>query len=75
MSSLPRIFGRASPQCPLIKTPAGRDITLQPRQAGPPLNYFVYPYVEISGKEYSNVSIAFSFSDAGSPPPTTTATR
>jgi transglutaminase-like putative cysteine protease len=53
----------------------GRDITLQPRQAGPPLNYFVYPYVEISGKEYSNVSIAFSFSDGGSPPPTTAATR
>jgi hypothetical protein len=35
----------------------------------------VYPYVEISGKEYSNVSIAFSFSDGGSPPPTTAATR
>jgi transglutaminase-like putative cysteine protease len=53
----------------------GRDVTVEPKQAGPPLNYFVYPYVEISGKEYSNVSIAFSFSDAESPPPTTTATR
>ena len=42
----------------------GRDLNLRPAQDGPPLNYFVYPYVEIDGKEYSNVSIAFSFEDA-----------
>jgi transglutaminase-like putative cysteine protease len=41
----------------------GRDIELNPKQAGKPLNYFVYPYVEIAGKEYSNVSTAFSFAD------------
>ena len=41
----------------------GRDLKLKPAQAGPPLNYFVYPYVEIGGKEYPNVSIAFSFED------------
>ncbi|MFZ0561518.1 MAG: transglutaminase-like domain-containing protein [Terriglobales bacterium] len=41
----------------------GRDLKLAPAQDGPPLNYFVYPYVEISGKEYPNVSIAFSFED------------
>ena len=28
----------------------GRDILLEPRQAGPPLNYFVDPYVEADGK-------------------------
>jgi transglutaminase-like putative cysteine protease len=44
----------------------GRDLRLSPPQDGPPLNYFVYPYVEISGKEYPNVSMAFSFADAGS---------
>jgi hypothetical protein len=44
----------------------GRDLKLAPPQEGPPLNYFVYPYVEIGGKEYPNVSIAFSFEDAGS---------
>src|ERR1700693_2849289 len=44
----------------------GRDLKLAPAQEGPPLNYFVYPYVEICGKEYPNVSIAFSFEDAGS---------
>jgi transglutaminase-like putative cysteine protease len=43
----------------------GRDLKLAPAQDGPPLNYFVYPYVEIGGKEYSNVSIAFSFEDVG----------
>jgi transglutaminase-like putative cysteine protease len=43
----------------------GRDLRLAPAQEGAPLNYFVYPYVEIDGKEYPNVSIAFSFEDAG----------
>jgi len=42
----------------------GRDLKLDPAQDGAPLNYFVYPYVEIGGKEYSNVSIAFSIEDA-----------
>ncbi len=43
----------------------GRDLKLAPAQAGAPVNYFVYPYVEIGGKEYPNVSIAFSFEDVG----------
>jgi hypothetical protein len=41
----------------------GRDLELSPKQDGKPLNYFVYPYVEIGGKEYPNVSTAFSFAD------------
>lgn len=41
----------------------GRDLKLTPAQDGQPLNYFVYPYVEVGGKEYPNVSIAFSFAD------------
>jgi hypothetical protein len=41
----------------------GRDLTLNPPQAGPPLNYFVYPYVEVDGKEFSNVANSFSFRD------------
>jgi hypothetical protein len=28
----------------------GRDIALEPRQAGPLLNYFIYPYAEADGK-------------------------
>jgi hypothetical protein len=43
----------------------GRDLRLDPAQTGKPLNYFVYPYVEVDGQEYSNVSLAFSFADSG----------
>lgn len=42
----------------------GRDLELNPKQTGKPLNYFVYPYVEVNGKPYENVSTAFSFADA-----------
>jgi len=41
----------------------GRDLKLNPPQAGEPLNYFVYPYVEVEGKSYPNVSNEFSFAD------------
>jgi transglutaminase-like putative cysteine protease len=41
----------------------GRDLRLEPPQAGPPLNYFIYPYVEVGDKEFSNVVISFSFED------------
>jgi len=43
----------------------GRDLRLSPPQEGKPLNYFVYPYVEVDGQEYPNVSLAFSFQDVG----------
>jgi transglutaminase-like putative cysteine protease len=43
----------------------GRDLKLSPTQNGKPLNYFVYPYVEVDGQEYGNVSLAFSFADVG----------
>jgi transglutaminase-like putative cysteine protease len=43
----------------------GRDLRLNPPQDGAPLNYFVYPYVEVDGHEHPNVSLAFSFADAG----------
>jgi len=46
-----------------IQFTMGRDLRLSPAQDGPPLNYFVYPYVEVAGKEYPNVSLAFSFAD------------
>ena len=43
----------------------GRDLRLTPPQAGPALNYFVYPYVEVDGKPYTNVVNSFSFTDNG----------
>lgn len=33
-----------------ISFTVGRDIDLVPKQSGAPLNYFVYPYVEVDGK-------------------------
>jgi hypothetical protein len=44
----------------------GRDLRLNPAQAGKALNYFVYPYVEVDGTEYSNVSLSLSFTDVAS---------
>jgi transglutaminase-like putative cysteine protease len=49
-----------------IQFSMGRDLRLSPSQEGKPLNYFVYPYVEVDGQEFPNVSLAFSFADAGS---------
>ncbi len=43
----------------------GRDLRLNPPQEGKPLNYFVYPYVEVNGEEFPNVALAFSFADVG----------
>jgi len=28
----------------------GRDLVLKPRQQGEPLNFLIYPYVEVDGK-------------------------
>ena len=39
----------------------GRDLTLSPKQDGPPLNYFVYPYVEVDGKPYDKLEKKFAF--------------
>ncbi len=47
-----------------VQFSVGRDLKLNPAQQGEPLNYFVYPYAEIDGKEYSQISTAFSFADA-----------
>jgi transglutaminase-like putative cysteine protease len=48
-----------------VQFSTGRDLTLAPQQDGPPVNYFVYAYVESDGKEFPNVKNAFSFADAG----------
>ncbi len=43
----------------------GRDLTLVPKQDGPPLNFFVYPYVEVDSKPYpaDKVQRRFSYRD------------
>ena len=57
-----------------VELSKGRDVVLTPKQQGDPLNYFVYPYVEIDGKPYANLEAGYSYRDlapvarlAGSP--------
>ena len=49
-----------------VQFSTGRDITLSPKQDGPALNYFVYPYVEIDGKPYDKLDKQFSFAEVKS---------
>jgi hypothetical protein len=42
------------------------DIALSPKQDGPALNYFVYPYVEVDGKPYDKLDKQFSFEEVKS---------
>ncbi|MGH9533997.1 MAG: transglutaminase-like domain-containing protein [Terriglobales bacterium] len=51
-----------------VRFSAGRDLTLAPPQAGPPVNYFVYPYVEVDGRPDRNVTNHFSFRDTVATP-------
>lgn len=49
-----------------VQFSTGRDVALSPRQDGPPLNYFVYPYVEVDGKPYDKLDKQFSFEEVES---------
>ena len=46
-----------------VQFTVGRDLRLSPPQAGPPLNYLIYPYVEVSGKPFATLEKNFSFTD------------
>jgi transglutaminase-like putative cysteine protease len=48
-----------------VRFSTGRDLTLTPKQAGPPVNYFVYPYVEVDGRPFTSVQKQFTFHDLG----------
>jgi transglutaminase-like putative cysteine protease len=49
-----------------VQLSTGRDIALSPKQDGPALNYFVYPYVEVDGKPYDTLEKHFSFEEVKS---------
>ena len=40
----------------------GRDLTLAPKQDGGPVNFLVYPYVEVDGKVWPQEKIQKKFS-------------
>jgi transglutaminase-like putative cysteine protease len=46
-----------------VKFSEGRDLVLAPPQQGAPLNYFVYPYVEVDGKPHKPVELSFGYRD------------
>ncbi|HYL37030.1 MAG TPA: transglutaminase-like domain-containing protein [Bryobacteraceae bacterium] len=46
-----------------IELSKGRDLVLTPKQKGEPLNYFVYPYAEVDGKEYSGIDTEYAYHD------------
>ncbi len=48
-----------------VQFTVGRDLVLAPRQAGAPLNYFIYPYVEVDGQPFAKVARTFRYEDRG----------
>lgn len=50
-----------------VEFSVGRDLTLDPKQAGDPLNYFVYPYAEVDGKTFAGVDKTFTYHDLPGP--------
>ena len=56
-------FGRLTADRIAFST--GRDIELVPKSASGPLNYFIYPHIEVDGKPWpkNKVKLKFSFKD------------
>lgn len=46
-----------------VQFTVGRDLILSPKQKGKPINFLIYPYVEVDGKTYTNVEKKFYFKD------------
>ncbi len=53
-------FGHLDPD--RVAFTVGRDLDLVPKQAGPPLNFFVYPYAEVDGRPLPQDRLANAFS-------------
>ena len=41
----------------------GRDLSLNPKQAAEPLNFFIYPYAEVDGKPLGSIEKSFAYRD------------
>jgi transglutaminase-like putative cysteine protease len=46
-----------------VEFTTGRDLTLNPKQQGIPLNYFIYPYAEADGQALTSVERSFAYRD------------
>jgi transglutaminase-like putative cysteine protease len=58
-----------------VQFSVGRDLTLRPKQDGGPLNYFIYPYVEVDGKPFEGIEKKFSYREMSDTPLSVTARR
>lgn len=54
-------FGSLTPD--RVAFTVGRDLLLEPPQAGPPVNFLVYPYVEVDGQPWSSMQNRYSYRD------------
>jgi len=54
-------YGHLTPDRFALTT--GRDLALVPAQDGPPLNYLIYPYVEVNGAVHTGIEKHLSFRD------------
>jgi transglutaminase-like putative cysteine protease len=54
-------FGNLPPDRIMFSTE--RDLTLVPKQAAGPVNFLIYPYVEVDGKPYTKQTRRFEFED------------
>lgn len=50
-----------------VQFTVGRDIRIRDNPEIEPINYFIYPYVMIDGKAYSDIEYHFEFKDVSSP--------
>jgi transglutaminase-like putative cysteine protease len=60
-AKLDYFFGRLDPN--RVEFTVGRDLVLNPTQAGEPLNFFIYPYAELDGKPFAGLKREFRFRD------------
>jgi transglutaminase-like putative cysteine protease len=58
-----REYNFGSQSASLFKFTHGRDVILVPHQAGPPLNKFIHPYVEVDGVPSDAVEYSVYFKD------------
>ena len=56
-----RAYNFGSQGANLLKFTHGRGIILEPPQQGPPINFFIYPYVEVDGAPHPSVKHKVAF--------------
>jgi transglutaminase-like putative cysteine protease len=49
-----------------VEFTTGRDLVLNPKQQGTPLNYFIYPYAEADGQPLTSIERNFAYRDVSS---------